>query len=304
MSMRRIPLAWAVSGVLGLGAFAPISPLAPAPASAAEASARGDRPEDWVQLWNGKDLTGFTPKIRGYAVGENFGQTFRVKDGALVVAYDAYERFDDRFGHLFYERPFSHYVLRIEYRFVGEQAKGGPDWAWRNSGVMVHGQPAATMMKDQDFPISIEVQFLGGRGNGQKRTTANLCTPGTHVVMNGKLVEDHCITSTSQTYDGDQWVKAEVEVHGSGLVEHRVNGETVLRYEKPQVGGGVVSGFDPKAKPDGQLLESGSISLQSESHPIEFRKVEILSLVGCTDPKAKNHRPYFVKSDPASCKYQ
>jgi hypothetical protein len=159
------------------------------------------------------------------------------------------------------------------------------------------------MLKDQDFPISIEVQFLGGRGTGD-RPTANLCTPGTHVVMNGKLVEDHCVPSSSKTYDGDQWVRAEVEVHGSDLVEHRVNGETVLRYEKPQIGGGVVSGFDPAVKQDGRLLTEGSISLQSESHPIEFRKVELLNLIGCTDPKALNHRPYFVKSDPAACRYR
>jgi len=272
------------------------------PAAAQSPAARGDRPEDWLRLFNGRDLTGFIPKIRGYPVGENFGRTFRVEDGLLTVSYDAYEKFDDRFGHLFYERPFSHYVLAVEYRFVGEQAKGGPDWAWRNSGAMIHGQPAATLGKEQDFPISIEVQFLGGRETGA-RSTANLCTPGTHVVMGGKLVEDHCVPSSSKTFAGDQWVRIEVEVHGSGSVEHRVNGETVLRYEKPQIGGGVVSGFDPAVKVDGRLLEEGTISLQSESHPIQFRKVELLNLVGCKDPKAKNHRPYIVKADPAACRY-
>jgi len=272
------------------------------PAAEPRAASRGDRPEDWLRLFNGRDLAGFTPKIRGYATGENFGRTFRVEDGLLTVAYDAYDTFGDRFGHLFYERSFSHYVLVVEYRFVGEQAKAGPDWAWRNSGVMIHGQPAATMGKDQDFPISIEVQFLGGRDTGA-RSTANLCTPGTHVVMNGKLVEDHCVPSSSKTFPGDQWVRMEVEVHGSDTVEHRVNGETVLRYEKPQIGGGVVSGFDPAVKQDGRLLEEGSISLQSESHPIQFRKVELLNLVGCTDPKAKNYRPYFVKADPAACRF-
>jgi hypothetical protein len=257
--------------------------------------------EEWIQLFNGKDLSGWTPKIRGYAAGDNFGRTFRVENGVLKVGYEAYDEFGDRFGHLFYEKPFSHYVLAAEYRFVGEQVKGGPGWALRNSGLMVHGQPVATMGKDQDFPICIEVQLLGGSGSGQ-RSTANLCTPGTHVVMEGKLVTEHCINSSSKTYHGEQWVRAEVEVHGDGKVVHRVNGETVLTYEKPQIGGGAVSSFDPAVKQDGRLLSEGSISLQSESHPVEFRKVELLNLVGCRDPRSPRYRPYFEKDDPAACK--
>jgi hypothetical protein len=263
----------------------------------------GARPEDWIQLFNGKDLTGWIPKIKGYAVGENFGRTFRVEDGVLKVNYEAYDEFRDRFGHLFYEKPFSHYVLAVEYRFVGEQAKGGPTWALRNSGAMIHGQPAATMGKDQDFPISIEVQYLGGDGKTE-RPTANLCTPGTHVVMDGKLVTEHCINSTSRTIHGDAWVRVEAEVHGNGKIVHRVDGVPVLEYEKAQIGGGVVSGFDPAVKQDGTMLDEGSISLQSESHPIEFRKVELLNLVGCMDEKARNYRPYFEKDDPGACRYK
>jgi hypothetical protein len=195
-------------------------------------------------------------------------------------------------------------VIAVEYRFVGEQAKDGPDWAFRNSGIMIHGQPVETMQKDQDFPISIEVQLLGGRGDGKPRPTANLCTPGTHVVRNGKLETAHCVNSASKTFDGDQWVRVEVEVHGDGVITHKVNGEAVLTYEKPQVGGGNVSKHDPAVKKDGQLLSGGSISLQSESHPVEFRKVELLNLVGCMDEKAENYKSYYEKADPASCRYR
>jgi hypothetical protein len=151
--------------------------------------------QDWIRLFNGTNLDGWTPKITGYEAGENFGDTFRVRDGKLVVSYDQYDAFGDRFGHLFYEDTFSYYRIAIEYRFVGEQAKGGPDWAVRNSGVMLHGQRPETMPRDQDFPISIEAQFLGGAGSGE-RTTANLCTPGTHVEMNGELFTTHCVNST------------------------------------------------------------------------------------------------------------
>jgi len=257
-------------------------------------------PGDWIQLFNGKDLTGWTPKITGYALGDNFGNTFRVENGVMKVNYEKYDKFNSRFGHLFYKDKFSYYRIAVEYRFVGAQANEGPGWALRNSGIMVHGQPPETMGKDQDFPISIEVQLLGGSGTGT-RTTANLCTPGTNVVMDGKLFTPHCITSKSKTIHGEQWVRAEVEVLGDTTVKHFVDGEMVLSYEKPQIGGGNVSNFDPAAKPDGKLLTEGSISLQSESHPVEFRKVELLPLIGCMDPKAKNFKPYYVKADNTKC---
>ncbi|GAB3179110.1 3-keto-disaccharide hydrolase [Telluribacter humicola] len=258
--------------------------------------------EEWQQLFNGKDLSGWDIKIRGHELNENYGNTFRVEDGKMVVRYDQYDDFKFQYGHIFYKKPFSYYRVAVEYRFVGEQPKGGEGWAKRNSGIMVHGQPAATMGKDQDFPISIEVQLLGGLDKGE-RTTCNLCTPGTHVVYEGKLDTRHCINSTSKTYNGDQWVRAEVLVLGDSLIRHYINGEQVLEYQKPQIGGGVVSGFDPQFKVDGKLLAEGSISLQSESHPVEFRKVEILDLKGCMDPKATNFKSYYVKADNTLCTY-
>ncbi len=231
----------------------------------------------WYQLFNGKDLKDWNVKIRGYDLDDNYGNTFRVKDGKLTVSYDQYTAFDEKYGHIFHKKKFSAYLLVMEYRFVGEQVKGGPGWAWRNSGAMIHGQPAATMGKDQDFPISIEVQLLGGKETGN-RTTANLCTPGTNVVMNNKLITAHCIDSKSKTYPGDVWVRAEILVLGDSIIKHIVEKDTVLVYEKPQIGGGSVSGHDPSLKKDGQLLSEGSISLQSESHPVEYRKVELFDL--------------------------
>jgi hypothetical protein len=233
--------------------------------------------DGWQQLFNGKNLEGWTPKITGYPLGENFGETFRVADGVLRVAYDKYDNFGGRFGHLFYKTPFSHYLLRVEYRFVGAQAAGGPDWAFRNSGVMIHCQPPETMGLDQRFPVSIEVQFLGGMGAGE-RTTANVCTPGTHVVIGGQLVKQHCTNSTSRTYHGDQWVTAEVEVRGNQVIRHTVDGRSVLEYGQPQL-----DDQDPDAqallkKGADRTVSGGYISLQSESHPVEFRKVELKRL--------------------------
>jgi hypothetical protein len=285
---------------LRLPAFAFTVLLAASLSAEPESASAKARPEDWIQLFNGKDLTGWTPKIKGYALGENYGRTFRVENGVLKASYEAYDQFENRFGHLFYEKPFSHYVLAVEYRFVGEQAKGGPSWALRNSGAMLHGQPAASMLKDQDFPISIEAQFLASDGKTE-RTTANLCTPGTHVVIDGRLVTEHCVNSKSKSYPADVWVRVEMEVHGNGKIVHRVEGTQVLEYERAQVGGEVVNGFDPAVKRDGTMLSEGTISLQAESHPVEFRKVELLNLVGCMDKKSPRYRPYFEKDDPGAC---
>lgn len=259
--------------------------------------------KDWIQLFNGKTLDGWDLKITGHDLNDNFGNTFRVENGLLKTVYDAYgAQFQNRFGHIFYRQKFSYYIVAAEYRFVGEQAPGAPDWAFRNSGIMVHSQSAASMTRDQDFPISIEVQLLGGRETGE-RPTGNVCTPGTEIDMNGAQVPSHCVNSTSKTFRGNEWVRVEAEVRGGEEIIHRVNGETVLTYQKPRIGGGSVSNFDPAVKKDGMVLTEGYISLQSESHPIEFRKVELLNLVGCTDKKATNYKTYFVKSDNAQCRY-
>ncbi len=224
----------------------------------------GSRDSRWVSLFNGKNLDGWKVKITGYDLNDNYGDTFRVEDGILKVSYEKYDKFDGRFGHIFYDETFSHYILRLEYRFVGEQCPGGPGWAFRNSGIMAHGQSPESMKKDQDFPDSIEVQLLGGNGRDE-RPTGNLCTPGTHVVMDGKLVTQHCTSSSSKTYHGNQWVTIELEVHGNSVIKHIIDGEVVIEYEQPQLD-------------NGTMLSEGSISLQSESHPVEFRKVEILLL--------------------------
>jgi hypothetical protein len=256
----------------------------------------------WMDLLSRNYRSQWVPKIAGYALGDNYKQTFLVGKGKIRVQYKGYDSFGVRYGHLFFRQPYSYYVLRVEYRFLGEQAKGGQGWATRNSGIMIHGQDPTTMGKNQDFPISLEVQLLGGLGTGT-RTTANLCTPGTHVVMNGNLITAHCTNSSSQTYNGDQWVRVEVLVLGDSLIRHSVNGEKVMEYTKPVVGGTMVNQFIPGAKQDGMPLTGGFISLQSESHPIEFRKVEILNLAGCKDPAAANYAPYAVKEDNHTCIY-
>jgi hypothetical protein len=256
--------------------------------------------KDWVELFNGKNFDGWVVKIAGHDLGDNYADTFRMEDGVIKVSYDKYGDFGARFGHLFYKQKLSHYRLSLEYRFVGEQAKGGPGYARLNSGVMVHSQAPDTIRKEQDWPISVEAQFLGNGATGERRTM-NVCTPGTEIFMNGQMVKTHCTNSTSKVYRGDGWVKVEVEVLGSDRVRHIIDGQTVLQYEKPQIGGGVANNFDPAIKQDGKLLAEGYIGLQAESQPVEFRNVRLLNLSGCMDPKSSSYKSYYVHRDDSKC---
>lgn len=231
----------------------------------------------WISLFNGKNLDGWTPKFAGHKLGVNYKNTFRVEDGLLKVSYDRYKTFNGKFGHLFYKQPFSNYRIRLEYRFVGHQVPGAPDWAYRNSGIKFHCQSPESMTREQASPVSIEVQLLGGDGK-HRRPTANICSMGTHITMDGELITQHCTESRSQTYHGSQWVSVEAVVRGGDVVTHYVNGREVLSYSKPQY-----DTSDPYTQKlidpnDELIITKGYIALQAESHPVHFRNIELLPL--------------------------
>jgi hypothetical protein len=232
----------------------------------------------WIKLFNGKDINDWIVKIHHHETGVNFGNTFRAEDGVIKVRYDQYGDFNDQFAHLYYKQPFSYFHLKLEYRFHGELQKGAPSYTKLNSGVMYHSQDPRTMLKEQNWPISIEMQFYAGLGDGRPRPTGNMCSPGTEIVYQGKLYPGHCLNSSSKTYDKDEWVRAELIVLGDSLIKHIINGDTVLQYSKPTMGGGVASGYDPAIWQPGKPLTSGYIALQSEGQPIDFRNIELMNL--------------------------
>jgi hypothetical protein len=233
---------------------------------------------EWIKLFNEKDLNDWIVKIHHHEPSVNFGNTFRVEDGIIKVRYDQYGDFNDQFAHLYYKQPFSYFHLKLEYRFSGELQKGAPSYTLLNSGVMFHSQDPRTMRKEQNWPISIEMQFLAGLGDGKPRPTGNMCSPGTEIVYEGKMYAGHCLNSSSKTYDRNEWVRAELIVLGDSLIKHIINGDTVLQYSKPTMGGGVVSGYEPSIWQPGKPLNSGYIALQSEGQPVEFRNIELMDL--------------------------
>jgi Domain of Unknown Function (DUF1080) len=270
--------------------------------------------EEWISLFNGKDFQGWDIKIAGHELNENFANTFQVKDSLLKIDYNGYQKFTKEFGHIYYQQPFSYYRVRLAYRFTGQQLTGGPDYANLNSGIMLHSQAANTLDKDQQFPVSLEMQFLASEKELQ-RPTGNLCTPGTEIVMKGELIKQHCIDSDSKHYGKDNWILAEAIVLGDSVIHHIIEGDTVLTYHQPQFSSHFVNpslgwayfGFADSLswiQKQGTPLRKGYIALQAESHPIEFKRIELLNLKGCTDPKALNYKSYYVKSDNAQCRYK
>jgi len=258
--------------------------------------------EEWISLFDGGSMADWTPKFAGHELGVNYKDRFVLKDSLLSVRYTEQDTFNGNFGHLYYKNKFSHYRLRATYRFVGEQQAGGPGWAFRNNGLMLHCQDPKSLGLEQDFPISLEMQLLGGDGTND-RPNANLCTPGTNVVMNDSLFTPHCVNSKSKTYHGDEWVEVEALVLGDSLLQHIIDGQVVMEYKKPTMGGGEISGYEESAYQVGQAIRDGYISIQAETHPIDFKSIELLNLCGCTDPDAKNFKSYYVRSDNSSCIY-
>ena len=256
--------------------------------------------ENWEIIFNGKDLKDWKIKFANQKLNVNYKNTFQIKDSVLKVVYDNYDSFDNNYGQIYYKKPYSYYKLKFEYRFTGNQTKGGAGWANRNSGIMIHSQSPESNDFSQSFPVSIEVQLLGGLSK-DKRPTGNLCTPGTAVIMNEKINYNHCILSNSKTYDGEQWVRGEIIVHGGEKITHIIENDTVLSYNRPQIGGGFVdsklgdidwtsNGVENKEywlSKEGEILKSGYIALQSESHPVDFRNIRLLDLCGCMDSNAK-----------------
>jgi len=236
--------------------------------------------ERWKPIFNGRNLDGWVPKFNHHPLGENWRDTFQAKDGVLRVDYSQYPQFKDEFGHLIYKRPLSSYRLRLEYRFLGPSPPGAQAWAWRNSGVMFHGQAPEAMALDQPYPIAVEAQLLGGNTADDTRHTGNVCTPGVTVSIGGVPQKEHCINSNSPTFRDGEWVKFELEVHGDRVARQFVNGQLVMEYTDLKLDPSEFKRFantdpgDAKAGP----LSRGYISLQAESGPLEFRKIELMDL--------------------------
>lgn len=265
--MLRSTVAWSCALVLLLTACS----KAPPPVEVAAPEGH------WISLFNGRNLDGWTVKIAGHEVNDNYRNTFRAEDGMLKVSYDQYDTFGGRFGSIFYNKKLSHYWFRAEYRFVGEQVAGAPSWAYQNSGVQLHSQAPESMGRGQEFPVSVEFDIVGGRLLGT-HPTGDVCETGTRVRIDGEVLTDKCSKRSRVAIPGENWVTILAEVQGPARVRQIVNGQLVVEYT-----GLTLDEKDPEARrilksgADSQLA-SGYISIQANGHPIEFRRIEVLPL--------------------------
>lgn len=269
------------------------------------------RAEDsaWVSLIpTGAELTGWTPKFEGKAVGVNPDTTFRMSpEGYLWVdLHTSYSR--TGFGHLYYtKQKFSYYLVRAEYKFTKDKSEAGfADWTPQNNGLMIHC-PEPSMVTGQ-FPNSIEVQLLGPKNNNEDRVpsatwpvgrTGAMCIAGDAFVVNyngNNNYTNHCTSpSYPDAWKGTQipWDKdfsdMTVRVLGDSLIQHYIRGQKVFETAKIRM------------KSGGQPVKEGYLAIQAEGTATYFRKLEVLSLIGCMDNTKPAYRSYFVKSDPAAC---
>ena len=258
---------WAAALVLSLAACAkkPAPVLVTAPEG------------QWISLFNGKNLDGWSVKIAGHAFNDNYGNTFRVEDGLLKASYDQYGKFGRQFGSIFYNKKLSHYWFRAEYRFVGKQASGAPSWAYQNSGIQFHSQAPESMGLTQEFPVCVEFDMVGAGFLG-RHPTGDVCQTGTRVKIGGAVLLDKCSKLSQVAIPGEEWVTILAEVQGATRVRQIVNGALVVEYTDLTL--------DEKDAEASRLLKSGSdkqlasgyISIQANGHPIEFRRIEILPL--------------------------
>ena len=149
--------------------------------------------------------------------------------------------------------------------------------------------------------------------------------------VTGELIDPHMsqiaslICREESVLCGKDWFNAAFEILDDQveIIWHKQEGDliekdTVLQYQSPQIGGGftnpklgdqdwtsrgVIQSKDHWISNEGKLLTQGYISLQAESHPIDFKNIRLLDLCGCSDPKAKNYKSYYIKVDNSLCVY-
>ena len=258
------------------------------------AVAAGQKPadqKDWIQLFNGKNLDGWVPKIRGYDLGVNYADTFRVADGMLKASYDKYTALR---GQVRASVLHAAEILALHHRGgVPLRRRAG---AGRADLGRPQQRPDAPQPGRGDDGEGSGFSDLG-RGAAARRPAER------QAAIDGKRVHARH-ADLHERHDGERPLH-ELEVgdvspakagyasrsRSAAASASRTGGRTDrARVRQPTIGGGEVTAFDPKVKVDGTLLTEGYIAIQGESHPTDFRKIELLNLSGCMDPKSPKYK--------------
>lgn len=202
-----------------------------------------------VHLFNGADLHGWHADIPDADGNPDIAASFSVRDG-LLISHGSPQ------GHLLTDDFYSNYELIVEYRWPGE---GG------NCGVLVHA--SIPRMLYGMFPQSIECQMHAGNAGdfwciGENIAVENMAErrngdPATWTGEEGANRHIRNLTDDSEKPLGE-WNTMKIVCRDKNI-DIWVNDDHVM------------SGFDCTAT-------SGSVAIQAEGTPCEFRRIDLTPL--------------------------
>ena len=231
-----------------------------------------------IRLFNGKDLSGWTPWLKGIG-RKNPNQVYSIKDGAIRISGEG-------LGYLATEKSCKDYRLIVEYKW-GERTDGSGNV--RNSGILLHAV-GADGGANGVFMTCIEVQLAQGcegdliviRGKDEAgKTLPATITSETQLASDGKTRWKKGGTRT--VYSGRQfwWSKHEpgfqekLDTRGKDDVAGPVGQWTRVEC--------ICTGTRITVKVNGQTVNecfdvwpaAGKILLENEGNEVYFRSVEL-----------------------------
>jgi hypothetical protein len=216
-------------------------------------------------LFNGRDLSGWCVALEGRRPGEDPNGVFRVSDGVMRVS-------GEETGGIVSEKSYRDYVLRVEYRWVGKSVGSRLGMA-ADTGVLYHSQGEMFAWNGL-WMRSFECNILRGR-TGDFIIVSDKGAPVRYAAtVEGRVVADEAnisnwfrLGSWANTEDTPdvfperrygEWNRLEIVCDGS-RVEHWLNDVLVFEAEN----------LTPS---------QGRIQIQSEGHPVEFRRIDLKAL--------------------------
>ena len=170
-----------------------------------------------IQLFNGKDLSGWTPVLDQR--GADPARTWSVADGLLKCT-------GKPAGYIKTDREFADYVLTLQWRWPAGTAGG-------NNGVLVH---ATTPRALGIWPKSIEVQLFKGNAGDLWVIGTELDVPDEATRKEGRRHKN--LTDNSEKLVGE-WNRLEITCKGD-TIRVKVNDELVHKATNCSVTHGAI----------------------------------------------------------------
>jgi hypothetical protein len=239
--------------------------------------------ERWIQLFNGKDLKGWSTFLQKQNKNEDPSKVFQVQNGAIHVYGNRSAGTVVPAGYLASDAEFANYHLRLEYKW-GAKKFAPRDKQRRDAGLLYH-----VTAPDVIWPRCIECQIqendtgdcftVRGTQLSASIEMENIETPGGFKLLPRYKPEDRggkqqtvgeggiARIVKSSIHERDGWNMVELIIRGCDDTVHIVNGHTVFN-------GSDLRQLNAKNK-SWEPLTHGRIALQAEFAEVFYRNVEI-----------------------------